>query len=293
MIFYELKILSMPTIEIASNVDWRVYSGYFDGVTNLMELNYWQKGKIIFEHTDGRREIAEQGMLVPIFADMTSKSSGYMGDQQKHICIAVTVKYDYFRWDSKDADLEDIRNRVCHLGHVLIPYLYPMGEQAEALTERMQRLIYLNSSLKPGDKTLAISEWFSITSFLTNFVLKELGDSSANISPAAERYVKNAEIYILNNYTQKIQVEDIAQHLRISPGHLHRVFKEGKGISVLEYINRLRIDMLIMLMEMRDISLKDASFNVGFDDPAYASRLFKKIKGISYRQYMNVKKDEH
>ena len=42
-------------------------------------------------------------------------------------------------------------------------------------------------------------------------------------------------------------------------------------------------------METKNLSLKEAAYNVGIDDPAYMSRLFKKIIGLSVRDYFREK----
>ena len=47
--------------------------------------------------------------------------------------------------------------------------------------------------------------------------------------------------------------------------------------------------MAIELISTRRISLKEAAYNVGIDEPAYMSRLFKKVTGISYHEYFGNK----
>ena len=85
-------------------------------------------------------------------------------------------------------------------------------------------------------------------------------------------------------------VGGIAQELGISEGYLHRVFKAAAGCSVLEYLNRKRVTVAIDLVDNRGLSLKDAAFNVGIEDPAYMSRLFKKVTGLSFREYFREKR---
>ena len=46
----------------------------------------------------------------------------------------------------------------------------------------------------------------------------------------------------------------------------------------------------IDLVDNRGLSLKDAAYNVGIEDPAYMSRLFKKVTGLSFREYFREKR---
>ena len=287
MVFYELEMLSIPTISIACNAYWENYLNIFDGEHNMLELCLCQQGRILFEYPNGEHSMLEPGMFAPILKGFVAKGSSYQNEKQYHICIAVNAEYNCVRWESDTVDLDSLKSRVINQNHILIPFHVDMGESIPALTSLMQKIIYLHTSITPGDRLIAIGEWFTLTSMLTAFVLKEMNAAPAKYSPASARYVKNAEMYIQSNYAAKIQVNDIAQHLQISVGHLHKIFKEVKGISVLDYINTFRIDMLTSLIKNRCQSFKDASFNVGFEDPAYASRVFKKVKGISFRQYAN------
>lgn len=293
MIFYELEMLSVPTIAIACNAFWENYLNIFDGEHNMLELCLCQRGRILFEYPNGEHSIVVPGMFTPIVKGFVAKGSSYQNEKQYHICVAVNAKYNCIRWASDAVDLDALKSRVISQNHILIPVHTDMGEIIPALTSLMQKIIYLHTSASPGDRLKAIGEWFSLTSLLTAFVLENLNAAPVKYSPASARYVKNAEMYIQSNYTEKLQITDIAQHLQISVGHLHKVFKEVKGISVLEYINTFRINMLVSLVENRCQSFKDASLNVGFEDPAYASRVFKKVKGISFRQYTNPKFKTH
>ena len=85
--------------------------------------------------------------------------------------------------------------------------------------------------------------------------------------------------------TEPVTIEDIAAQLGISAGYLHRIFRHVKNCSILDCLNRKRVIAAIELMENRNLSLKEAAYNVGIEDPAYMSRLFKKVTGLSCREY--------
>jgi len=61
-------------------------------------------------------------------------------------------------------------------------------------------------------------------------------------------------------------------------------------MGITEYANRHRVGVAVSLMETRGLSLKEAAYNVGIEDPAYMSRLFKKVTGASYRDYASREK---
>ena len=110
------------------------------------------------------------------------------------------------------------------------------------------------------------------------------------LPPSEQAYAAKAVRYINLHYTRRLTVEDIAYHLGISEGYLHRIFKRVEDCSILTYLNRKRVYAAIDLMENRNLSLKEAAYNVGIEDPAYMSRLFKKTTGLSVREYFREKR---
>lgn len=286
MVFYEVELQSIPVFLYACNTDFTDYKNRFPTFPNLLEYSLCYEGRILFEYPDETTAVATPGMFIPICKDLACKTSAYQKERQKHASIGVQALYDLVKWDSdREIDLSALRERVVQNGHILFPFLEDIGEAQSVVKEKMQRIIYLYSSTRPSDLTNALGEWFSLSGYMTAFVLQKLGIVSTSHAPSAERYVRKAEMYVQANYTQKISIEDVAHYLGISSGYLSRVFKEVKGITVLEYLNRYRIDMLSQLFVRCNCSLKDASYSVGFDDPSYASRVFKKVTGISFRQF--------
>ena len=57
------------------------------------------------------------------------------------------------------------------------------------------------------------------------------------------------------------------------------MFKRQTGITVVEYINRLRIQHAYKLLQETDLSVATISRQVGFDTVIYFNRVFKKMLG--------------
>lgn len=90
----------------------------------------------------------------------------------------------------------------------------------------------------------------------------------------------------------KLTVSTIANQLRLTPKQLHSLLKQATGLTPLEHINnRLLIEAKRLLVNT-DLSAKEISFKLFFDDPAYFGRFFKKLSGYtpnSFRNYMRKK----
>ena len=91
----------------------------------------------------------------------------------------------------------------------------------------------------------------------------------------------------MENKSKSLSVEEIANHIGISGGYLHKIFKEITGLTIIEYINLYKINLVKQYVKSSKISLKEAAYQVGIEDPSYLSRLFKKTAGLSFREYCN------
>jgi len=86
--------------------------------------------------------------------------------------------------------------------------------------------------------------------------------------------------FIRENYTRSIQLGDAAQAARVNTAYLSRLFAEHLKINFIDYLTSLRINEAERLLKEKPITVKEAAFASGYQDPNYFSKIFKKIKGI-------------
>ena len=87
--------------------------------------------------------------------------------------------------------------------------------------------------------------------------------------------------YIKNHYAERISLDELAELEHISKSYLSRKFKERTGLSVISYINRIRIERSRQFLMMSCLSIDEIAYQVGFDSPKYFHRVFKEITGES------------
>ena len=86
--------------------------------------------------------------------------------------------------------------------------------------------------------------------------------------------------FIGENYTKSIRLDDAAAAALVNNAHLSRLFTEHMKINFIDYLTTLRINEAERLLKETSITVKEAAFAVGYQDPNYFSKLFKKTKGI-------------
>lgn len=108
----------------------------------------------------------------------------------------------------------------------------------------------------------------------------------------ASSYTEQCKDYIYKNYNRKIYLEDIAEAIGISPGHLSRVFHKDMDISIQEYIRKFRVERAANLLKYSEASLAEISDYVCFHSQSHFGSAFKKYMKMTPKQYRDRYKEK-
>jgi len=95
--------------------------------------------------------------------------------------------------------------------------------------------------------------------------------------------------FVKQNYMKKITLEEVANHVYLSPSYFSKIFKEEMKSNFNTYLNHIRIEMSKKLLMDDSIDLVDVSNLVGYEDQSYFSKVFKKITGVSPGKYREAR----
>lgn len=104
-------------------------------------------------------------------------------------------------------------------------------------------------------------------------------DESVNNNPESLGF--QIKEYIDKNYTRDLSLEDIANHVYLSPYYISHIFKKELGLSTINYLINRRIGEAKKLLLTTGLTVEEISSRVGYENVNYFSMLFKKIAGIS------------
>lgn len=99
--------------------------------------------------------------------------------------------------------------------------------------------------------------------------------------------IKKAQEYIENNIEEKFTVEDLAERVALGRRSFERRFKLATNNSVLEYIQRVKIEAAKRSIESSRKNINEVMFDVGYTDTKAFRSTFKKITGLSPIEYKN------
>lgn len=104
--------------------------------------------------------------------------------------------------------------------------------------------------------------------------------------------IQKAINYINKNYMKKIALEDVAEHVFLSPSYFSKIFNEELSSNFSKYLNKVRIEQAKRLLLSSSASLIEISNLVGFDDQSYFSKVFKKLTGVTPGKYREARGKE-
>lgn len=97
--------------------------------------------------------------------------------------------------------------------------------------------------------------------------------------------IKKAQVFIEKNFQEKITVDELASMLALSRRNLERRFKRATSNTVVEYIQRVKIEAAKMSLELSLDNVNEVMYKVGYNDTKAFRTTFKKITGLSPIQY--------
>ena len=97
--------------------------------------------------------------------------------------------------------------------------------------------------------------------------------------------VRQAQQLIEENYAEKLTVESLASELALSRRSLERRFKKATANTVVEYIQRVKVEAAKSQLETTPKNINEVMYEVGYLDSKSFRTIFKKVTGLSPVDY--------
>ncbi len=128
-----------------------------------------------------------------------------------------------------------------------------------------------------------------IKEFAQKFLM-ECTQAVTNVKKAEENpIIKKVCSYVDENLSCDISLETAADFAGVSSFYLSKLFKEEKGETFINFISDKRLEKSRQLLEQTELSIKEITAEVGYNDQNYFSRIFKNKYGLSPKEYRKVK----
>jgi AraC family transcriptional regulator len=190
------------------------------------------------------------------------RHANYVGETEAHVIVVQPDPADEEIARGMTALLEC----VCHLQH-------------PAIVHTGRRIAY-ELALADSASALAIG----------GLVMLMLA-AAARHSPTPERagprpaWLRTVEDLLQAHFRERLDLREIARQVQLHPSHLARSFRARHGLTVGDYVRKLRLDWSCLQLTRTRTSVASIALQAGFSDQSHFGREFRRSFGVTPGQY--------
>lgn len=99
------------------------------------------------------------------------------------------------------------------------------------------------------------------------------------------KLVHKVRSVIDQNFDQPITINSLSDQVYLSPNYLRSIFKDKTGITIHDYLTRIRLDKATELLADGSLKIQDIAQRVGYESTSYFISLFLKNQGVTPNEY--------
>jgi len=99
------------------------------------------------------------------------------------------------------------------------------------------------------------------------------------------KLVQHVILRIESDLTADLSLRAHAQQFSVNASYLSALFKKETGSTLTDYVNRMRIDHAIFLLNVTDMQVQTIAQYCGIPDVNYFTKLFKRTVGKTPKEY--------
>lgn len=145
-------------------------------------------------------------------------------------------------------------------------------------------LLYLLEKYTDRDTAILAAKYFAIDIDRESQASFAIFNGQKNHN---DEKIKQVQEFIEANYSEKITVDQLAEKAAVSRRSIERRFKRATGNTIVEYIQRVKIEAAKRSFESSRKNINEVMFDVGYTDTKSFRTVFKKITGLTPIEYRN------
>ncbi|WOO35730.1 AraC family transcriptional regulator [Anaerocolumna sp. AGMB13020] len=114
---------------------------------------------------------------------------------------------------------------------------------------------------------------------------KNSGTNTTTMMSHHAKMIKQSIQYLKLNYSVNTKLTDLAAQSFLSPTYFCKLFKDYAGMTISEYVQRLRIEEACNLLTATEDKVIVIAQKVGYNDIKHFNEVFKRLTGMTPREY--------
>ena len=123
---------------------------------------------------------------------------------------------------------------------------------------------------------------------LLTLLMESSWHREAHTNAPKKMEISRVKSFLDEHYGEKLSLESMASHFFIDKHYLARLFKEQYGVTLVTYLQQVRITHAKRMLRFTDKSIEEIGLECGIGELNYFSRVFKKLEGVSPSEFRRV-----
>ena len=123
---------------------------------------------------------------------------------------------------------------------------------------------------------------------LLTLLMESSWHREAHTNAPKKMEISQVKSFLDEHYKEKLSLESVASHFFIDKHYLARLFKEQYGVTLVTYLQQVRITHAKRMLRFTDKSIEEIGLECGIGELNYFSRVFKKLEGVSPSEFRRV-----
>ena len=242
-----------------------------DAVKNLLELercNVSQTCTVIQEKNHGLKLERNMTQQAPFPDWMILLESG----KQQQLSLKIDECFDQMQHDK--VDYTELSSFYFGLMNMLLQWLNKKGISIAD--------VYPNREWEAGD---AILKSLARMRTWTQGVCQQAVEYASSNGKDVSQVVYKVQRYMQDHLDDEFSRERVAEQVYLNPAYLSRMFRRETGLSLTDYMVKVRIARAREDLEKTNQRVSDIAINVGYANFSHFSKLFKKMTGLTPQEY--------
>jgi AraC-like DNA-binding protein len=164
-----------------------------------------------------------------------------------------------------------------------------LGNGSDADSERKLRKAYFQTPVVTADRFQAILHLLDVfAQYLADFAGR-LAIATSEVEPKA---VATAKEYVQSHVQDPITLAQVVEQVHVSRFYFCKVFKRATGMTLTEYVARVRIEKAKSLLVDPSMRISEVVFAAGFGSIPRFNSLFKRFVGMAPTEYRAALKSQ-
>ena len=274
----------MPSTSTIPTLDWKEFMPDADFIIKTIDNeNIPARAKVPHRNSGYKISLLLQGTVrgKADFKDYTATAPAVIfssPEQVNQLIEYKSINIIHFAF-SKDYMLHDVRNTLscweCMFSQIIIPIPTPKD---------LQELKMYANLIQQEFTELRHSKDLVIRNLMNAFLITaaRLGTCETRLTAmnaSQNKILQQFRSFVDDNFLSKTHVNEYADMIYITPGHLNDTIKTVTGKTAKQLIDEKRITEAKRLLFWGEHSVKQIASYMNFEDDAYFNRFFKKHTG--------------